>query len=198
MTEGPCGPRGAKLHDLPSEVLCLITGHMASGVNYAGLMLSNKELCKLLGHPLAVSAWLAHRGEQQALRLAALRLRSDIVFCELLDRFQVPNASALRPQQYFKQQQQRQQMSWGEAMDTSPLHLACEAGFVRAVQRLLPQVCARASLPLVGWTNRPASGSCSTIKRLHDEQSNLFSTKASIWHAQDTFSSCKCLLLMHS
>jgi len=58
--------------------------------------------------------------------------------------FQVSEASALKPQQYAQKRKQQQQ----QAMDSSPLHLACEAGFLEAVRTLLrlPQVSVLASV----------------------------------------------------
>jgi len=144
MVESP-RPNGIKLHDLPGDILCtcLVIGNVASETDYVGLMLTNKALHKVLSDGPTLAAWLtARKGEQQAFELTALRLRRQDVFCSLLVIYQVKEASALQLQHYAQQRQQQQQ----QAMDTSPLHLACKAGFVKAVRRLLPQVCAFASV----------------------------------------------------
>jgi len=117
--------------------MCMITGNVTTDTDYVGLMLTNKALHKVLNDAPTLAAWLAARkGERQACEFAAMRLHRQDVFSSLLVIFKVPEASALKPQRYAQQRQQQQQ----QAMDTSPLHLACKAGFEDAVRRLLPQV----------------------------------------------------------
>jgi len=130
MASNPSGPQDIKLHDLPDDIMCLITSNVASDADYMGLMLTNKSLHTFLTSTLPLSAWLAAcKGEQQAFEFAAVQLRRQDVFCKLLVIFQGSEASALKPQQYARKRKQQQQ----QAMDSSPLHLACKAGFLEAV-----------------------------------------------------------------